>query len=320
MKKKVSSSKVPNDGRKGPTSGNVAGNMAISPVVISFPFPKKGKKEKQSKKKQQKHLKKGEKINRKERREGKKQPRASEAHPAVNAQQRRETIEDVTDSPFILSSDEVVQRMRREADDEEFTEEEKQLRDEWLSMDDAPVEHASRDIPSRETVSFVPPNLRYIRGTDAFDALFVESSRGADAAKLPSLSFLSRDKRSLDEEDEEEASEDVEQDDDLMSQNHHEEDAEEINSRVIEKRDVTDYEDDVTEFNNELFATADDQEDLPRDMRTRDVSMETEYGDDVTEVIDDAPSAGGFMMEPIIRHTIVTRDAPSNEGRSVRFE
>ena len=85
---------------------------------------------------------------------------------------------------------------------------------------------------------------------------------------------------------------------DLMSQN------DEQSSRVIEKRDVTDY-----DFNDEFLTS--EEEDIARDMRTRDISLEDEYGDDVMEVIEDSP---GSFMDPI-HHTIVTRD-----GRSVRFE
>ena len=290
--KKVSSSKVPNDGRKGPTSGNIAGNMPISPVVISFPFPKKGKSGK-SKSKSKAKLKKDEKTNKKERR-GNKQPRASEAHPAatLKKEERRETHE----AEEFLAVDEVVQRMRREVDEDDFSEEEKRLRDDWLKMDE---EVHEGNIPSRETASFVPPNLRYIYETDAYNELF-EPQQESES--------LLRNKRSLSTSEEEgeeidterEQPSEGEEEEDFMSQN------EQLPSRVIEKRDVTDY-----DFNDEFMS-----EDIARDMRTRDISLENEYGDDVMDVIEDSP--GGFM-EPI-RHTIVTRDAPSNDGRSVRFE
>jgi len=278
--KKVSSSKVPNDGRKGPTSGNMSGgNMAISPVAIPFPLaPKKENKKGQ--------LKKDEKTNKKER-------RVKKPHPdGVNMQRR--------DADEMLASDEVVRRMRRDVDEEEFSEEEKRLRDDWLKMDEA---HIEDNIPSRETASFVPPNLRYIYETDAYNELFEPQQQDEE------IKSVLRSKRSTFEDVEDEN--DVENErtpsdadeQDLMSQN------DEQSSRVIEKRDVTDY-----DFNDEFLTS--EEEDIARDMRTRDISLEDEYGDDVMEVIEDSP---GSFMEPI-HHTIVTRDAPSNDGRSVRFE
>ena len=287
--KKVSSSKVPNEGRKGPTSGNMSGgNMAISPVAIPFPLaPKKENKKSKGK------LKKGEKTNKKERRV--KKPRASESHPAGVNMQRRDADE-------MLASDEVVRRMRRDVDEEEFSEEEKRLRDDWLKMDEA---HIEDNIPSRETASFVPPNLRYIYETDAYNELFEPQQQQQDEE----VKSVLRSKRSTFEDVEDEN--DIENErtpsdadeQDLMSQN------DEQSSRVIEKRDVTDY-----DFNDEFLTS--EEEDIARDMRTRDISLEDEYGDDVMEVVEDSP---GSFMDPI-HHTIVTRDAPSNDGRSVRFE
>lgn len=288
--KKVSSSKVPNEGRKGPTSGNTqGGNLVINPIAIAMPvIPKKGKKEKKNKA----TLKKDEKTNKKERR-GKKQPRASQAHPVDK--QRRDAGNEM------LEADEVVRRMRRDVDEDEFSDEEKRLRDDWLKMDETQIED---NIPSRETASFVPPNLRYIYETDAYNELFEPQKQQGDEE----MKSISRSKRSTFEDVENENDVENEQtpsdadEQDLMSQN-------EQPSRVIEKRDVTDY-----DFNDEFLTS--EEEDIARDMRTRDISLEDEYGDDVMEVVED--SAGSFM-EPI-HHTIVTRDAPSNDGRSVRFE
>jgi len=271
---KVSSSKVPNGGRKGPTSGNLAGNLHISPVSIPFPVPKKVKGKKGKKVKERNR----ESATSRQQKNKKKQPRESD-----NDTSRRSNIEQ------ILDSEQAVARMRRDIDEEKFSEEERKLIDDWFNMD---VAKETGSIPSRETASFVPPNLRYIYETDAYNDLFAPQENGEQVRVH---------KRSIGVDDESDVTEN-DDDVDLMSQNEDDRD-----ERVIEKRDVTDYDviDDMSL----------DEEDVPRDMRTREISPADDlYGDEVMDIVEES----GFT-EPI-HHTIVTREAPSNDGRSVRFE
>ena len=244
----------------------------------------KGKKGKKGKKKNERNAKKKNRergISR-QKENKKQQPRESDNARPQDAT-RRSNIDD------ILDSEQVVARMRRGIDEENFSDEERKLMDDWFNMD---VAQETGNIPSRETASFVPPNLRYIYETDAYNDLFAPQENGER---------LKVQKRSIDVDDESDVTENDE-DVDLMSQNE-----DDRNERAIEKRDVTDYDviDDLSL----------DEEDIPRDMRTREISPADElYGDDVMDIVEES----GFR-EPI-HHTIVTREAPSNEGRSVRFE
>jgi len=290
VEKKISSSSVPNGGRKGPTSGGWQSNLSLSPVNIPMPIPKNKKNNRQKKNHRNgkaRNAQKNKRIGKTKEKTEQKRPRASGVHPSASKQHRSDIK--------LLDSSEVVQRMRRDVEEESFSDEERMLRDEWLNFD-----HHENNIPSKEHVNFIPDRTRYIYETDV---PYEEEEGGFEEQYYASPKVKGRlQKRSLEEENDVDDN-DVTVNEDITSQS--DEDEDDVDYRTIEKRDVGDY-DDLTD--GELIT----EEETPR--YVRDVLPEDEYND-VMEIIEDTAD----YREPI-RHTIVTREAPGNYGRSVRFE
>ena len=296
VEKKISSSSVPNGGRKGPTSGGGGwqSSLSVSPMTIPMPIPKnkKSKEKKSHRNGKARHTQKNKRIGKTQEKAEQKRPREAGVHPSALKQRRSDIIE-------LVDSSEVVQRMRRQVDEESFSDEERKLRDEWLNFD-----HHENNIPSKEHVNFVPDRNRYIYETDIpyEEEGFVEQYYSSPQMKERLQ------KRSLEEESDDDDDVDFLNEDITSQPDDDEEDDE--NYQAIEKRDVSDY--DLPEEKDTRLS----EEDTPRYMRVRDILPEDEYSnDDITEILEDAT---GFS-EPI-RHTIVTREAPGNYGRSVRFE
>lgn len=296
INKKVSSDKVPNGGRKGSMSnGSWQSSIPIAIQSLPLPIPKK----KSKKKKNQKNASMKKRIGKNKKRGGKK-PRNARVKDQtagvkpMTVQMKRSTVE-------LLDSSEVVRRMRRDVDDSVFSVEERKLRDEWLGLDGS---HEST-IPSRESASLIPRELKFIYDAEKTMADAYETIMPHIKARLQ--------KRSLDDDDEGDSSDDVRVSDEKENESALTNEEIMLNNklsdydRAVDKREVTDY--DLTD--EELLS----EEDAARAMHVREVSPEDEeYSDDVTEVVDDAE-----FTEPI-RHTIVTREAPGCNGRSVRFE
>ena len=153
----------------------------------------------------------------------------------------------------------------------------------YISLDE---EHEN-NIPSVETASFVPNDLKYIY--DAGKTL-AEAYETLTQLKNEHL----QEKRSVEESEDENAEKEE-------GETETEEEEDDDKDQDIEKRDLTDY---------DLAADEDIMsENAVRDMQVREVSPEDEESsENVVEIVE----------EPHY-HTIVTRDLPLN-GRSVRFE
>lgn len=220
---------------------------------------------------------------------------------------------DVNFNSFVpLENEEVVQRMRRHASDEVFSDEERKLRDEWLSFD---TQHDN--IPSAEVASFMPSDLSFI-----YEAQ--NSLKNAYDTIIPRVKERLQ-KRSPADEDE-----DVEEKHSTVTQKRQrdEEDLVSFNkvlgdedvTRIERKRDLTDYDFTTEEDADDLY-TSDDASDIPRNMKVREISPADDADDDTyegaIEIVDDREEAD--YADPIIHH-VNTRETLPQDGRSVRFE
>lgn len=266
IKKKVSSSRVPNGGRTGPMSGTWDSTLHMSTLPVMIPLPKKNKKSRKKKKTG--------KIKRSDEKKQKMKPQRKEAN--MNPKQKRAVID---------LHDDVIKRMRREVDDSVFTEEEKRLRDDWFRLDE---EH-EHNIPSIEAASFVPNDLKYI-----YDA--AKTLADAYETLTQVKKEHSQQKRSVEE------SEEGEDSDKEILEIDQEQDTDEINDKnqIISKRDLTDYDlvadDDImaenTVRNMQVRDVSTEEEDLSDDVM--EVVEEPHYHTIVTR---DVPMNGDCHAE-----------------------
>lgn len=308
----VSSDKVNNGGNKGPMSGNI--NQGVpNPFQIPFPIIPKAKKAKNN------HKGKVKSENQKDQptagkgaqgvknKHGPSSNSGSKTGPLqVVTESKRSTVEDNTFEP--LETSEVIRRMRRDVDDDNFSDEERKLRDEWLQFD-----LHDNNIPNAEGASFLPSDLNFIWEarkslSDAYDTIMPhvkERLQKRSVAENDDIVELSKPSTSV-----------IKSEDDLMSLNK----IMDSDVRVQKKRDVTDYDvagEEVNDSDEDLVSVS-SEADMSRDMRVREISpAEEEYSEEAVEIVDD--SDDGDFLEPI-HHNIGTREALSRDGRSVRFE